>query len=84
MAATLEFRSEQVSLFFIFKLPRYFLPRFQIICLSGQETKGKIDIKMAAILDFRSVFNLQVPRILPTKFQVSRPFVSGEEAKIDF
>ena len=44
---------------------------------------------MAAILEFRSerflaIFDLQVTAMLPTKFQVSWPFGSGEEAKNRF
>ena len=31
-----------------------------------------------------AIFDLQVNPMLPTKFQVSWPFCSGEEAKIDF
>ena len=43
----------------------------------------------AVILDFRTerflaIFDLQVTRMLPAKFQVNWPFVSGEEAKIYF
>ena len=47
---------------------------------------------MAAILDFRSIFELQVTTTLPTKLKAFNappphpppPLVSGEEAKIDF
>ena len=44
-----------LAIFFICKSPRCFLPSFKSVGLSVQEKKQKINLKMAAIFNFRSV-----------------------------
>ena len=71
---------------------RCFLPSFKSTDLSVQEKKGKIDFQDSSHgghLGFQTgtilaIFNLQVTPMLPTKFQVSWPFSSGEQAKKRF
>ena len=73
----------------IYRSPRCFLPSFKSIGLSIQEKKRKIDFHDDGHLRFPIglilvAFDLQVTPILLTKFQVSWPFDSGEEAKNRF
>ena len=73
----------------IYKLTRYILPRLESIGLSVQEKKHKIDFQAGDHLGFPigtilANFDLQVDPILSTKFQVSWPFFSGEEAQNRF
>ena len=71
--------------------PLCFLPTFKSIGLSVKETL-KIDIKDGGhgshlgfpIRTVLATFDVQVTLMLPTKFQVNWPFVSGEEAKNGF
>ena len=78
-----------LAIFFIYKSPRCFLPSFKSIGLSVLEKKGKIDFqdgRQGDHLGFPNrtnltIFDLQVPIMLPTKFQVNWPFGSGEEVK---
>ena len=78
--------------FFIYKLPRCFLPSFESIGLSVKEKKRKIDFQGAGhggylgfpIGTILAIFALQITPMLPTKFQVNWPFGSGEEAKNRF
>ena len=44
MAAILDFRLEQLKLFFTFKSSQYFLPSFESICLVCS-VEGKIDFQ---------------------------------------
>ena len=82
-----------LALFFlIYKLPRYFLPSVQSVSFSFQEKKRKIDFQDGRHGDqfgspsgeILAIFYLQVAPILSTKFRVSLPFASGEEAKNRF
>ena len=45
VAAILDFRSEEIKLFLIYKSPRYFLPSFRSIGILFQEKKFKIDFQ---------------------------------------
>ena len=45
MATIWDFLSQQFELYFIYKLPRCFLPSFESIGLSVQKKKGKIDFQ---------------------------------------
>ena len=49
--------------------------------LSVQQKKRKIDFPIGKCL---AIFDLQVIPMLPSKFQVNRPFGSGEEAQKRF
>ena len=65
------------------------LSSFKTIRLSVQKKKLKINLKIAAILDFRSeqfksLFDAQVRPMLPSKFEVNWSFSSGEKANTDF
>ena len=70
------------------KSPCYFLPSLELIGLSVQETKSKIDFqdgRYGSHLRFRIItifatFDLPVAPIVSTKFLVSWLFGSGEEA----
>ena len=81
-----------ILLFFIYKLPRCFLPSFESIGLPVQKKKRKRDFEdghYGGNLGFPigmiwAIFDLQVNLMIPTKFQVNWPFGSGEKAKIDF
>ena len=89
MAVILDFRSEGLQLFLIYKSSRCFLPSFKSIGLSVQEKKLKIDFKDGNHLGFPigtilAIFYERVTPTRPTKFQVSWPFGSGEEAKHRF
>ena len=79
MEAILDFQLEWIYLFLIYNPPWYFLPSFESISLSIQETKGKIDfqVSMVAILDFQSEqFKLYLIYKLPWYFyQVSSQLV---------
>ena len=91
MAAILNFGLEGFGLFLIqFKPTRRFLQSFKLIGLLVQ--KQNIDFKngshgghprftIGTIKIILAIFDLQVTLMLPTKFQVSWPFCSGEEAK---
>ena len=81
---------ESLAVIFIYKSPRCVVPSFNSIGPSVQEKSWKIDFQdnrhgghlglpIGMIL---AVFELQVTLMLPTKFQVSWPNGSGEEAKI--
>ena len=91
MKAILAFQSEQMKLFLIYKSPRYFL-MFRKIGLLVQEKKQKIDFQdghHGSHLGFPTetilaIFDLHFIPMLPTKFRVSRPIGSGEEAKNRF
>ena len=83
MAAILDFRSERFELFLIFKLP--FLPSLLLV----QEKKRQADFQDGGQLGFPigtilAIFHLQIVPILPTKFRVSWPFGSEEEAQNRF
>ena len=85
----MDFRSEGFWLFLIYKSSQYSLPSFQSIGLPVQEKKGKIDFQDGGHLGFwtgriLATFDLQVTPMFPTKFRVSWPFSSGEEAKNRF
>ena len=88
----LDFRSEQFGLILIYKSPHYFLQSFKSICLSVQEKKRKIDSqdgRHGGHLEFLiwrilAIFDLLVTQMLPTKFKVNWPFISGEAAKNRF
>ena len=75
-------------LFFIYRLPRYLLPSFKSIGLSAQE-KFKIFFQDDGhgihlglpITTILAIFALKVTLILPTTFQVSWHFSSGEEVQ---
>ena len=92
MAAILDFRSARFYLFLIYKLPRCFLASLESIGLSVQEKKRKIDFQDGSngshlgflIGTILAIFDLQVTLMLPSKFGVNWPFVSGEEAKNRF
>ena len=79
-------------LFLIYKSPLCILLSFKSTGLSVQEKKRKInfqDGRHGGHLGFPigtilAVFYLQVTSMLPTKFQVKRPFGSREEAKNRF
>ena len=69
--------------------PRCFLASLELIGLSVQEKKRKIDFQDGGHLGFPigtilAIFNLQVTLVLPSKFGVNWPFSSGEEAKNKF
>ena len=75
------------SVIFIYRSPRCYLPSVMSIGLSVQGKERKIDFKdghlgfwIGTIL---AIFDVHVTTMLPTKFQVSWPFGSGKEAKID-
>ena len=62
-----------ILIIFMYKLPRYFLPSFELIGLSVQEMKGRIDFQDGDQLGFlkgiiSSIFELQAAPILSTKF----------------
>ena len=71
---------------------RCFLASLELIGLSVQEKKRKIDFQDGGhgghlgfpIGTILSIFNLQVTLVLPSKFGVNWPFSSGEEAKNKF
>ena len=77
MAATLDFRSERLKLFFIYKSPSCFLLSFKSIGPHG----GHLGFPIGMIL---TGFDLQVTPMLATKFQVIWPFSSREEAENRF
>ena len=88
MAAILDFQSARFSLFLIYKSPQCFLASLEAIGLLVQE-KRKIDFQDGGHLGFPigtilAIFDLQVTPMLPSKFGVSWPFGSGEEAKNRF
>ena len=72
----LDFQSEQLQLFLIYKLPRYFLSSFKSNGFSVQQKKFKIDFQDGSsdghlgfpIETILAIFDLQVFTILPTKF----------------
>ena len=74
-----------LAIFFIYKLPRYFLPSFESVGLFVQ--KRKIDFQDSSsdghlgfpIRKILAIFDLQAVSILPTKFRVDWPSSSGEE-----
>ena len=73
--------------FSIYKSPQYFLSSFKSICLSTPEKKFKIDFQdgtCGSHLGFPigTIFDLQVIKILPTKFQVI--LALKMKCKIDF
>ena len=78
--------------FFICLSPRCFLQSFKSISLLFQEKKRKIDFQDGCpgchlgflIRKILATLDLQVTLMLPIKFQVNWPFVSGEEAKNRF
>ena len=93
MVAILDFQSEQFFfLFFIYQSPQSFLLRFELIGLSIQEKKRKIDFQDGhhgsqlgfPIRTFFFIFDLQVTPKLPTLVPVNWPFGSGEEANNRF
>ena len=92
MVAILDFQSEQFKLFLIYKSPQCFLLSFESTGLSVQEKKQKIDFQDGSHGGYLGVpiktvyanFDLQVTLMLPTKFRVSWPLGSGEEAKNRF
>ena len=77
---------------FIYKSLRCFLPSFKSTGLSVQEKKQKIDFQDGGhnghfgflIETILAIFDLQVTRMLPTKFQVNWHFGSGGEGKNRF
>ena len=76
-------------LFFIYKSPWCFLPSFQSIGLLVQEKKRKINVQDGGHYGFPvgtilPMFDLVVTPMLPTKFKVNWPFISGEEANYRF
>ena len=87
----LRFPIETIFLFLICKLPRYFLLNFASIVLSVKE-KFKIDFQENhhgghlgfLIGPILAIFDLHVTMILPTKFRVSWPLVSGDEGQNRF
>ena len=77
-----------LTVFFIYKSRRYLLPSFTSFGILIQEKNLKIHFQDGCLLRFRirlilASFDLQVNRILPTKFGVSWSFGSGE-VKINF
>ena len=89
--AILDFRTERVKLFLIYKLPWCFLPSFWTICLLIQKKRknrfsGWLLWPPSWISDWNDLafFHLQVIPMLSTKFRVNWPFDSGEEAKNRF
>ena len=62
---------------------------YKSVGLSVQDKKRKTDFQVGCrggylafpIGTILAIFDLQVTPMLPTKFQVNWPFVSGEEAK---
>ena len=67
-------------------MPRYFLPSFESVGLLVQEKKHKIELQDGGHLGFPTgiilaIFDLQIIMMLPTRFQVNRPFGSGEEVQ---
>ena len=75
--------------FFLSKTPRCFLTSLESIGLSVQEKKRKIDFQDGGHLGFPigtilAIFDLQDTPMLPSKFGVNWPFVSGEEEKNRF
>ena len=88
MAATLYFQSKRSLLLLIYKLPRYFLPSFESICLSLRrrhkiifQDGGHFGFPIRMIL---TIFDLLAARILPTQIRVNWPFSLGKEAKNGF
>ena len=84
--AFLDFRSEQFLLFLIYKSPQCFLPRSKSIVLSVQEKKREIDIQDGGHFGFQigtilTICDLQVTLMLPSEFQVSWLFGSGEKKR---
>ena len=83
---------DQLELIWVYKSRGCFLPSFKSIGLLVQEKKRKIDFQdghQGSHLGFfigmiLAIFDLQVNTMLPTKFQVSWPSGSGEEAKNRF
>ena len=90
-AAILDFRSERFYLFLINLSPWCWLPSFKSIGLLVQK-KRKIDFQDGGqgghlgfpIRTILAIFDLQVTLMLPTKFQISWPFISEEEVKNSF
>ena len=83
----------KLLVFLIYKSSWYsFLPSFKSVGLSVQEKKRKIDFQDGCqgsqfgltIRTILAIFDLQDSPMLPTRFQVNRPFGSGEEAKNKF
>ena len=74
------------SYFLIYKSPWCFLASFKSTGLSVQENKRFSRWGPSWISDRNdlAIFDLQVTLMLPTKFQVNRPFGSGGEAKNRF
>ena len=80
------------SYFLINMSPRCFLPNFKSIGLLVQEKKRKIYLQDGChgghlgftIGTILAIFDLQVPLMLSTKFQVNWPFGSGKEAENRF
>ena len=73
----------------IYKSPKCFLSSFKSVGLSVQEKKWKKDFQDGSHLGFSignilASFDLQVPLMLPTKFQVNCPFSSGKQVKNRF
>ena len=91
-ASILDFQSECLAFFLIYKSPWYFLSNFESLGLSIQEKKFKIDFQDGIcrrhlgflIKRILAIFDLQVDSIILTKFQVHWPFGSGEEVKNRF
>ena len=87
MAAILDFRSVRFMLFLIYKSSQCFLPSFKSIGFLVQEKKQKINFQDGRQLGFlietiSALFDQQVtPSYQVTKFRVSWPFGSGEQAK---
>ena len=81
-----------LAFFFYLHVTRCFLPSFKSVGVLVQEKKRKIDFQESShcgrlgfsIGTILAIINLQVTPMLPTKFQVSWPFGSGEEAKHRF
>ena len=92
MAAVLDFRSARFLLFLIYKSSGCFLASLKSTGLSVQEKKRKTDFQDGGhggrlgfpIGTILAIFDLQVIRMLPSKFEVNWPFGSGEEAKNRF
>ena len=66
--------------FFIYKLPRYFLPSLVSICLSVQVKERKIDFQDSDRNDFSYFLSTSHPDA-SYQFRVNWSFGSGEEAK---
>ena len=73
-----------VALLLIYKPPRCFLPNFESTGLSVQEKKPKLDLQDDRECKCHGHGHHDLKnriQMLPTKFRVNWPFVSGEEAQ---